>query len=311
MKSLNHAYTRLNMKRRYESWFLRLGLADGTGAWWFRYLLTNPGRNGCSLPCGAPAQVWATWFPEDGKPETFIQEFALDQLSVAPDPSPFVIEIGPNRLDDNSCRGSIEARGQQISWILRYHSQFSFTLSNKGWIGFSRTPHSDGVFNGEIRCGEQLFQGEPLGTGVQGHNCGFRHRKFWTWMHACFPQPDGTLSTLEALTYEMPLGLRFHKAVLWHQGQQHQLRSLQESLRDRQNMRWTFHASSRDCQVSAEIEGCPNSIHRLPYVKTDCSGTFEVSNDSRAHAKLHLKIENREEEFTTADGAVLEMTGDY
>lgn len=311
MGSLNQAYTRLSMKRRYESWFLRLGLADGTGAWWFRYLLTNPGRKGCSVPGGAPAQVWATWFPQDGKPETFIQEFALDQLRVAPDLSPFVIEIGPNRLDDDTCRGSIEARGQQISWSLRYHSKFRFTLSNKGWIGFSRTPHSDGIFNGEIRCGKQLFQGEPLGMGVQGHNCGFRHRKFWTWMHACFPHPDGTISTLEALTYEMPLGLRFHKAVLWHQNQPHQLRGVQESLRDRQNMRWTFRAASRDCQVAAEIEGCPNSMHRLPYVKTDCSGTFEVSNDSRAHAKVNLKIENREEELTTADGAVLEMTGDY
>jgi len=311
MGSLNEAYTRFSMKRRYESWFLRIGLADGNGAWWIRYLLTNPGRNGCSAPGGAPAQVWATWFPKVGKPETFIQEFTLTQLSVAPNSSPFFIEIGPNRLDDNSCRGLIEARGQQVSWNLRHHSQFSFTLSNKGWIGFSRTPHSDGVFNGEIRCGERVFQGEPLGTGVQGHNCGFRHRKFWTWTHACFPQSDGTITTLEALTYEMPFGLRFRKAILWHQGQAHHLRGVQESLRDRQNMRWTFHASSRECQVKAEIESRAISIHRLPYVRTDCSGTFEVSNDSRAHATLSLKIGNREEELTTADGAVLEMTGDY
>ena len=70
MDSLNRAYTRLDMRRRYESWFLRFGMADGSGAWWIRYLLTNPGRGGCgNIPGAAPAQVWATWFPRDSRPE--------------------------------------------------------------------------------------------------------------------------------------------------------------------------------------------------------------------------------------------------
>jgi hypothetical protein len=44
-KTLNEVYSSLSMKRRYEVWFLRLGLADGSGAWWFRYLLMNPYRS--------------------------------------------------------------------------------------------------------------------------------------------------------------------------------------------------------------------------------------------------------------------------
>lgn len=35
---LNAVYTRPTMRRRYEVWFIRLHLADGSGAWWFRYL---------------------------------------------------------------------------------------------------------------------------------------------------------------------------------------------------------------------------------------------------------------------------------
>jgi hypothetical protein len=311
MKSLNRAYTRLSMKRRYESWFLRFGLADGSGAWWIRYLLTNPGRNGCSVPGGAPAQVWVTWFPESGKPETFIQEFPVSDVRLASKSSPSCIEIGENRLDDNSCAGSIEDRGRRITWSLHCHSHFPVTLSNKGWIGFSRTPHSDGVFSGEIQFGDRVCKGDPLGIGVQGHNCGFRHRNFWTWMHVCFPRPDGSLSTLEALSYEMPLGLRFRKAVLWHKGQQNLLRKVSELLRDRHNMRWSFQASSPQCQLRAEIDAGGISIHRLPYVKTDCSGTFEVSNNSRAHAKVNLKLGGNEQELMTPHGAVLEMTGDY
>lgn len=33
MTSLNHQFTRLSMRRRYESWFVRFGLGDGSGAW--------------------------------------------------------------------------------------------------------------------------------------------------------------------------------------------------------------------------------------------------------------------------------------
>src|SRR5690349_22643843 len=47
MKSLNDPYSTTLTRRRYEVWFLRLGLSDGRGAWWFRYLIMNPGRNGC------------------------------------------------------------------------------------------------------------------------------------------------------------------------------------------------------------------------------------------------------------------------
>jgi hypothetical protein len=49
----------------------------GIGAWWFRYLLMNPGRGGCAgNPRGMPVQVWATWFPREGKPQSFIQKFS-------------------------------------------------------------------------------------------------------------------------------------------------------------------------------------------------------------------------------------------
>lgn len=57
--SLNAAYSKSSMRRRYEVWFIRLMLADGSGAWWFRYLVMNLGRRrggGCpGHPRGMPA----------------------------------------------------------------------------------------------------------------------------------------------------------------------------------------------------------------------------------------------------------------
>jgi hypothetical protein len=224
---------------------------------------------------------------------------------------PFSLEIGPNSIQDNACRGALEIGGEEIAWDLKYRSHFHATLSDKGWLGFSRTPHSDAVFSGEIRFGDKVYRGDPLGVGVQGHNCGCRHRNFWTWMHACFPQPDGHFSTLESLVYEIPLGLVFRKAVLWHQGRATVFRKLQESHRDRKQMQWNFIAQSSDSTLEVTVDGA-DGVHRVPYTKTDCRGTFEAANNSRAKANVKLRFgRTAQMEFSTAHDAVLEMAGDY
>lgn len=311
MKNLNAVYSRLSARRRYEVWFLRLGLADGRGAWWFRYLLMNPGRAGCAgNERGMPAQVWATWFPAGGRPRTFIQGFLLDQVQLSErGESPFHFGIGENRIDEGSCCGQLLIDGHCISWKLRYESTARFTLSDKGWIGFSRTPYSDASFSGEIDFDGMRFHAARLGWGVQGHNCGYRHRNQWTWAHATFPDPHGQASSFEALIYEMPLGLRFRKAVLWHRGQTHVFHKFQEQLRDPNQLQWIFKCRGRgDEELVINIDGRGDSLHRLPYLKTDCSGTFEVANNSLSQAELVLRTQATTDELATRDGAVLEMT---
>ena len=313
MKTLNELYSSASARRRYEVWFIRLGLADGGGAWWFRYLLMNPGRGGCpDDPAGMPVQVWATWFPRDGKPQSFIQGFPLEGLDLsARGQNPFHLRMGNSGIGESSCRGALEVGGHTISWDLRYSSAFGVTLSNKGWIGFSRTPHSDALFSGEIVLNGRSFEGDPLGFGVQGHNCGYRHRNFWTWTHAHFPRSDTRPSTLEALVYEMPFGSVFRKVVLWHDGKEREFRNLQEIRRDPDEFGWNFRCSTKDgFQLEGAIDGAGPSIHRLPYLKTDCRGSFEVTNNSLAKAVLRLERRGEPVEILeTSTGAVLEMVG--
>ncbi|MGO9796470.1 MAG: hypothetical protein ACLPLZ_10300 [Terracidiphilus sp.] len=313
MKTLNELYSSLSARRRYEVWFVRLGLADGGGAWWFRYLLMNPGRGGCAGDLsGMPVQVWATWFPRDGKPQSFIQGFPLEGLDLSSRrQNPFHLRIGNNGIGESSCRGTLEVDGHAISWELHWRSTFRVTLSNKGWIGFSRTPHSDALFSGQITLDGRSFAGDPLGFGVQGHNCGYRHRNFWTWTHAYFPRPDARATTLEALVYEMPFGLVFRKAVLWHEGEKHEFRNLQEIKRNPDELGWSFRCPTKDgFRLEAAINGAGPSIHRLPYVKTDCTGSFEVANNSLARAILRLERRGiPDETLETNIGAVLEMVG--
>lgn len=311
MATFNEVFSKLSVRRRYEVWFLRLGLTDGSGAWWFRYLLMNPGRAGCEAnPQAKPVQVWATWFPATGMPRSFIQGFPLDQFNLSSrGQAPFHFRVGDNAIEEDSCRGALNVGGHQIAWNLRYRSTFRFTLSSKGWIGFSRTPHSDAVFSGRITLDGRSFAGDPLGFGVQGHNCGYRHRNFWTWAHAYFPRAGKQATTLEALTYEMPLGLVFRKAVLWHDGQQHVFRKLTETI-NRESMQWELGAAQNGIKLQATIDGRGDSAHRLPYIKTDCSGTFEVANNSLASASLLLQREGRpQERLETPGGAVLEIVG--
>lgn len=314
VSTLNQVFSHPSTRRRYEVWFLRLGLADGSGAWWLRYLLLNPGRGGCALQSGGmPVQVWATWFPRAGKPQSFIQGFPLAGFRLSQRRrSPFFFEIGPNRIDEHSCHGRLQVDGHDIAWDLRYRSTFSVTLSDKGWIGFSRTPHSDAEFSGVITFDGRAFTGEPLGYGLQGHNCGYRHRNLWTWTHACLPHSSGRPSTFEALVYEMPLGLRFRRAVLWHDGKQHTFSALRELRRDSERLRWEFDCSSpAGDEMTVAIAGGDRSTHRLPYLKTNCSGTLTVANNSLAQARLVLKQrDGAVTELATDFGAVLEMAGE-
>ncbi len=313
LATLNEVFSGLSVRRRYEVWFLRLGLADGSGAWWLRYLLMNPGRGGCTDNLrGMPVQVWATLFPAGGAPQSFIQSFPLQGLDISPRGlSPFHLRIAENSIEENSCTGKLAVDGHAITWNLRYRSTFRVTLSNKGWIGFSRTPHSDAVFSGEITLDGRSFRGDSLGVGVQGHNCGYRHRNFWTWAHLHFPRPNQPASTLEALVYEMPFGLIFRKAVLWHNGQEYLFRKLQEMGDGCKNMQWNFRcAGGNGLWLEAAIDGRGPSVHRLPYLKTDCTGSFEVVNNSLASASVLIQSAGRpDERLETTTGAVLEMVG--
>jgi hypothetical protein len=293
-------------------------LADGSGAWWFRYLLMNLGRpsgGGCpDDPRGMPVQVWATWFPRDGGPQSFIQGFSQETLSLSQSGAhPFQLQINGNRIGEDFCVGRVEVDGHLITWDLRYRSTFGVSMTEVSWIGFSRTPHSDAIFSGEITFDGHRFQGEPLGFGLQGHNCGFRHRHRWTWAHCLAFDPVGRISTFEALAYEIPFGLRFKKALLWHEGALLTFKKLEPLRREQDEMLWKFKASGSvdGSTLTAIIDGSGPSVHRLPYLKTDCSGTFEVANNSLARATLYL---NRpgcpQEEISTDGGAVLEMVGD-
>ena len=109
----------------------------------------------------------------------------------------------------------------------------------------------------------------------------------------------------------MPLGMVFRKAVLWHEGRQHMFRKFSKVSEDRGDLQWKFRSASKDgCQLEVAFDGRGRAIHRLPYLKTGRSGTFEVANNSLANATVSLKLPGKAtEKLETIGGAVLEMGG--
>ena len=225
--------------------------------------------------------------------------------------SSLLFEAGENRITENECRGRLEVGGRRIGWDLRYRSTYRVELSSKGWIGFSKSPHSNASFSGEILFDGCRFAGSPLGFGVQGHNCGYRHRTYWRWTHAHFTNTRGQPSTLEALVYDMPFGLIFRKVVWWHAGKPTVMRRIQEAamVNNPDQLKWAFLAAdSQGFHLEASLQGNAPEIDRLSYSKTDCSGTFPVANASLACARVRFG-RNGSGFLETEAGAVLEMGG--
>jgi hypothetical protein len=111
----------------------------------------------------------------------------------------------------------------------------------------------------------------------------------------------------------MPLGLNFRRAVLRHEGRTHVFGSMTELLRKADDLIWCFCSPNvKFPVVKVDVRGREGLVHRLPYLKTDGRGQFEVANDSLAAARVILQLPGRPtEELGTDTGAVLEMAGTY
>ncbi len=314
---MNAIYSSLRMRRRYEAWFLTLRMADGSGAWWFRYLLHTPGRPRDGMlrdPQDFPMQLWATWFPRDGAPQSFLQGFPLQDFSSSGrNRRPFHLQIGNHFLDDEGCRGGVESRDHRIHWELQVRSTQHYSLSEVGWIGFCRAAHSDAVFSGFIEMDGRRWEGEILGWGVQGHNCGYRHRRRWSWAHCLLLDGKQPVGSFEALSYDIPLGGHVRRAVLWQDGARTLFRDVREVVRTRRPFAWELQCRDSRSPFRAEVrlEGHPPSNHALSYRATDGRSSFEVGNNSLARARVRvLSADGRVRDWEADGSTVLEMAGE-
>jgi hypothetical protein len=141
---MNVVYTARQMKRRYEVWFLRCGLADGRGAWWLRYLLLNLGRGGAArshrpnlCKFGLPGSRAKASRRHSSKaiPPRALQLSSRRQL-------PFHLRIAESAIEEGTCWGEPQGGRARDFVEAAYHSQFGVVLSDKDGSVFRnrRTP---------------------------------------------------------------------------------------------------------------------------------------------------------------------------
>jgi hypothetical protein len=95
--------------------------------------------------------------------------------------------------------------------------------------------------------------------------------------------------------------------VVWHAGKATVLRKMteREQVHEANRLKWSFAGLLEGTPVTVTVEGTAPGIHRLPYMKTDESGTLPVANASAARAILEVGDEREE----TERGAVVEFGG--
>ena len=111
-------------------------------------------------------QVWATWFPKDGKPQSFIQGFPLADLDLsARGRIRSTFGSATMRFEENSCRGALEVTGTldfmgpAITFDVSCHAEqqgLDWFLAN---AAFGRD-----FFPGEITLDGRRFAREPSGV---------------------------------------------------------------------------------------------------------------------------------------------------
>ena len=92
-----------------------------------QWKLTNPGRGGCpNDPRGMPGQVRASFFPRNGKPQSFIQGFPLHGLDVSRKSQ------NPSRREQTRLRNVADSRASNIvrSVFPRTHNNVALGSDN-------------------------------------------------------------------------------------------------------------------------------------------------------------------------------------
>ena len=128
-------------------------------------------------------------------------------------------------------------------------------------------------FQGRSRWMAAAFKAILWGLGCKGITAATGIESSGVGHTRIFLVPDGPPSTFEVLVYEMPFGLVFRKAVLWHNAEQRVFRNLTEIKRDQETLRWDFRCFMRDgFELEIALDGSGASTASFALRKNRLSG---------------------------------------
>jgi len=280
---------------RYEVYYLTFNHLESGRAFWIRYTLNSPSKDG-SEPY---AQVWFSYFDaaEPGRNFALKRKYSIEKMHV--EENLFTLWIDGCEISTGHIKGHIEDAVHEVRWDLEYTCddpvhlhlpKFLYKYQIADTIVLS--PGVDAKFSGKIMVdGERLaFDGAP---GCQTHIWGKKHAQRWAWGHCnAFDGSPGTV--FEGLSVQIRRAGITLPAVnllfLRHNGREYRFTEVLSALRCRSSFDtgyWNFSARQGNILIRGEISCGFRDLVRADYIDPDGEPSY-CHNTEVAVAKITI-----------------------
>lgn len=299
-----------------EEWTFKINDPAHQRALWLRFSILVS-QNGFRRV----ADVWAVHFQRGAQKELtkIAVKQSYDLSSFGADGSG-TIQIGDCILSDSMTKGSLQSKGNSISWDLRCvpHEKVSVEML-RGGLRRSRitktaitTVNGDALFTGTVQInGEaQTWMQAP---GMQAHQSGTKNNHSWLWSHCnVFTNEQGQavpfvfegLSARARWIGSLP-SPRLSSFYFLYQGKSYFFDSMRDPLRIRSKSslnEWTFHADRGDLSFRGAVKGEYKDFAGLSFEDTNGSVIYCASS-RLADLSIHIYRKGKLEQALRSNGS--------
>nr|HEX4317708.1 hypothetical protein [Kofleriaceae bacterium] len=269
----------------YEVWYATWNDPRTGDGFWLRYVIeshANAGRAAAPEAVRSEiepdyAEVWFARFCAADPAKTFgvHQRFATATSHDAP----FEIAIGDSTLRHDGARGSLRARGHDVTWDLAWQAgdrtlRLFPDLAYRLGIGETTvlSPNPQVAARGTIVVDGERYElaGAPLG---QTHLWGTRHAYSWAWAHCAFESGE----LLELLAVCLNRGGVMTPPLVMVRFGDHALNQFRHVALNRASWdagRVTFTARGATVKLEGELTCAPSQLIVAPYLDPDGTEVF-------------------------------------
>ncbi len=298
----------------HELWYLKLNDPVSQRALWLRFTLLRSGNGFKRI-----AEAWAVYFHRTSNREVkkvaLKQSYDLRAFSARPNAG---LRIGENELTPKSTKGSIQSKGNAITW------DFSFAPERKSTFNLLPELYSRMSFkktSAETLCEELIFSGvteingETIywkdAPGMLGHFYGPKSGHSWTWGQCnSFTDEAGkpVSFVFEGLSARAQIGPitspKISSFYFFYQNQNYSFNSLKDiiHLKSKNTLNeWEFQADRGDILFRGYIKSEYKDFAGLTYEDTNGSLLY-CANSKLSSMKVLVYKRGKLEASFTADG---------
>lgn len=279
----------------YESYFLRANHPSRPLAFWVRYTIFSPRNN----PEQALGEVWAIWF--DGEKDRNVAakvEVPFSKSIFFHDH--FEVSCAGCVLNSKELKGSLQLRGNNLSWNLTYSGKSPPALFYPVEKYKAKIPQAKVVsclpiaqFNGEFVVNGESFKIDQW-IGSQNHNWGPKHTDRYAWCQVS-GFDNAPESFLEAASGKLKIGPFWTPyltpVVLRHHGEEYAINTIWQSFMAKMEkfdyFNWKFSTRNDRIEIQGHVSADRSEFIGLNYYNPP-GGSKHCLNSKLAKCELTI-----------------------